>query len=142
MAVGVAVMMNGITQIRLAQASSSWPTTMGTVTVSEIQISTDGDGTTYRPIVNFSYQVNGQILTGDTIFFGGGGISSSNLKYANKIVNKYPVKTRVNLFYNPSQPHIAVIEAGVTKKTFIQFTFGSLFFIVGLGSGILFWLFE
>ena len=81
------------------------------------------------------------MLTGDTIFFGVGGISSSNRKYANKIVNKYPVKTRVNVFYNPSQPNIAVIEAGVNQKTFIQFTFGSLLFIVGLWVGILFWLF-
>ena len=56
MAVGVGVMRNGITQIRLAQASSSWPTTVATVTVSEIKISSDDDGTTYRPIVNFSYQ--------------------------------------------------------------------------------------
>ncbi len=142
MAVGGGIMISGIIQIRLAQSSTTWPTTVGTITVSKVETSTDDDGTTYRPLVKFSYQVNGQSWTGDTVFFGGGKISFSNYRYANKIVNKYPVTTRVNVFYNPSKPNIAVIEAGVTKKTFIQFTFGSLFFILGLWFGILFWLFE
>ena len=142
MVAGVGVMIGGITQIRLAQASATWPTTVGTIIVSEIKTSTNDDGTTYRPLVKFSYQVNGEKWTGDEVFFGGGKISSSNYKYASKVVNKYPVKSRVTVFYNPSKPNIAVIEAGVTKKTFILFTFGSLFFIVGLWFGILFWLFE
>ena len=100
---------------------------MGTIIVSEIEYS---EGIC-PPLVKFSYQVNVQKWTGDKVFFGEGQIFSSNYKYFNKVVNKYPVKTIVNVFYHPSKPNIAVLEPGVTQKMFIQFGFGSIFFVIG-----------
>ncbi len=131
---GFFFMMGGIKEIKLAKKSSSWPTTMGTIIESRIETSSDSDGETYRPSVRFSYQVHGLKFTGNKIFFGHGGIYSSNYNYSKKVVTQYSTNKIITIYYNPSQPKQSVIEAGIKLKTFSQFAFGSLFFIIGLGA--------
>ncbi|MGK7944802.1 MAG: DUF3592 domain-containing protein [Microcystaceae cyanobacterium] len=140
-AVGAGLMLSGFHQIKLAHASHRWPTASGQITHSQVQINSDSDGTTYKPIIKFSYRYQGRNLTSDNIFFGGGGVATGDRRYADKFVRKYPVGKRVQVAYNPHRPKQSVLEAGLTKKSFIQFTFGSLFFMMGGGVGILYWLF-
>ena len=135
-------MHGGVNDLRLAQASASWPMTQGKIIESKIHSSRDSDGTTYKPIVRFTYQVKGQELRGNKVFFGGGGISTGNRSYSRRITQKYPLGKRVKVFYDPSEPRQSVLEAGLRKKSFIQLTFGSLFFLMGSGVGLLCWLFE
>ena len=141
-AAGASLMLGGVNELLLAQASASWPITQGTIIHSEIQSSSDDDGTTYQPIVRFTYQAKGQEFRGNKVFFGGGGISSSNISYSRRITQKYPKGKTVKVFYHPSEPQQSVLEAGLTKKSFIQLTFGALFFLAGSNVGLLCWLFE
>ena len=135
-------MVNGVNNLQLAQASTSWPVAEGKIVHSTIKTSRDSDSTTHQPIVRFTYQANGQKFRGNQVFFGDVGISSSNINYSRKITQKYPRGKTVNVFYHPSEPQLSVLEVGLTKKSFIGVTFGALFFVVGSCVGILCWLFE
>jgi hypothetical protein len=86
---------------------SGWPSTMGTVLMSTIdwRHSSEGGSTAY-PVVQYSYQVNGQayqslkIAPGPEV--GGTG--------AQKIVAKYQPGAQVMVFYDPQNPSDAVLE--------------------------------
>ncbi len=141
-AVGATVMFNGFNSLLLAHASTSWPITQGMIIHSEIQSSSDSDGNIYKPIVRFSYQVRGREFRGNKIFFGSGDISTGDISYSRRITQKYPRGKTVKVFYHPYEPQQSVLEAGLNKKSFIELTFGALFFLVGSGVGILCWLFT
>lgn len=86
---------------------SGWPSTMGTVQMSTIdwRHSSEGGSTAY-PVVQYSYQVNGQAYQSLKIAPGPevGGTGAS------KVVAKYQPGTQVMVFYDPQNPSDAVLE--------------------------------
>jgi hypothetical protein len=86
---------------------NQWPSTMGTVNNSylERRHSSD-DGSTDYPVVQYSYQVQGQVYQGSKLApgpeVGGSG--------AGKVVARYPAGAQVMVFYNPQNPSEAVLE--------------------------------
>jgi hypothetical protein len=87
---------------------SQWPSTMGTVTASylEQRDSSDDSGSTNYPVVQYSYQVGGQVYQGMKIAPGPevGGTG------AGKVVARYPAGAQVMVFYNPQNPSEVVLE--------------------------------
>ena len=86
---------------------SQWPSTMGTVVMSTIEWRSDSEGgSTAYPVVQYSYQVNGQAYQGYKLApgpeVGGSG--------AKKVVAKYPAGAQVMVFYDPQKPSDAVLE--------------------------------
>jgi hypothetical protein len=86
---------------------SQWPSTMGQVMMSTIQLRSSSEGgSTEYPVVQYSYQVGGQgyqsmkIAPGPEM--GGTG--------ARKVVAKYQPGTQVMVFYDPQKPSDAVLE--------------------------------
>lgn len=92
---------------RKMAAVSQWPSTMGTVMMSAIdwRHSSEGGSTAY-PVVQYSYQVNGQAYQSMKLApgpeMGGTG--------AGKVVARYPAGAQVMVFYNPQNPSDAVLE--------------------------------
>lgn len=92
---------------RKMAAVSQWPSTMGTVLMSNLEArhSSDGGWTNY-PAVQYSYQAGGQAYQGNRIApgpeVGGSG--------AGKVVGRYPAGAQVMVFYNPQNPSDAVLE--------------------------------
>jgi len=92
---------------RKMAAVSQWPSTMGTVMMSTLErrSSSEGGYTNY-PVVQYSYQVDGQpyqsykLAPGPEV--GGTG--------AGKVVARYPAGAQVMVFYNPQNPSDAVLE--------------------------------
>jgi hypothetical protein len=92
---------------RKMQQVSTWSSTMGTVLMSTIErrSSSEGGYTDY-PVVQYSYQINGQayqsykLAPGPEV--GGSG--------ARKVVAKYPSGAQVMVFYDPQNPSDAVLE--------------------------------
>lgn len=86
---------------------SQWPSTMGTVIASylERRSSSEGGSTNY-PVVQYSYQVNGQMFQSAKLApgpeMGGTG--------AGKVVARYPAGAQVMVFYDPQKPSEAVLE--------------------------------
>ena len=106
---------------RMSQVST-WPSTMGTVMMSTIELRSDSEGgSTEYPVVQYSYQVGGQgyqsmkLAPGPEL--GGTG--------ARKVVAKYQPGTQVMVFYDPQKPSDAVLE----KKAPAQWLFWLLLII-------------
>ena len=91
---------------RKMAAVSQWPSTMGSVMMSTVDRRSTSDGYSDYPVVQYSYQVNGQpyqsmrLAPGPEV--GGSG--------AGKVVAKYPAGAQVMVFYNPQNPSDAVLE--------------------------------
>ena len=92
---------------RKMAAVSQWPSTMGTVNASylERRSSSEGGSTNY-PVVQYSYQIGGQLYQGAKLAPGPevGGTG------AGKVVERYPAGAQVMVFYNPQNPSEAVLE--------------------------------
>lgn len=92
---------------RRMNAVQSWASAMGTVSASYLERRSSGDsGTVNYPVVQYSYQVGGQMYQGAKIApgmeVGGTG--------AGKVVNRYPEGAQVMVFYDPNNPSDAVLE--------------------------------
>ena len=94
-----------LTQRRM-KAVQSWSSAMGTVLASYLERRSSSDGSTNYPVVQYSYQVGGQMYQGAKIApgmeVGGTG--------AGKVVNRYPQGAQVMVFYDPNNPSDAVLE--------------------------------
>lgn len=86
---------------------SQWPSTMGTVNASylERRSSSEGGSTNY-PVVQYSYQLGGQMYQ-STKLAPGPEVGGSG---AGKVVERYPAGAQVMVFYNPQNPAEAVLE--------------------------------
>jgi hypothetical protein len=92
---------------RKMAAVSQWPSTMGTVMMSTIELRSSSEGgSTEYPVVQYSYQVSEQGYQGMKIApgpeIGGSG--------ARKVVERYQPGSQVMVFYNPQNPSDAVLE--------------------------------
>ena len=126
------------TRRKVTQAAS-WPSTLGTVTSSRIEMrSSNEGGSTPYPVVNYSYQVMGQSYPGSKVMpgpdVGGSG--------ARKVVERYPAGAQVMVYYNPEKPSEALLERstpGFIKLLWIILIILDLF-LFGLGAVLLFTL--
>ena len=97
-----------ITAQRKMNAIKSWSSTMGTVVNSylERRRSSNNRGSVNYPVVQYAYQVDGQMLQGSKIApgmnVGGTG--------AGRVVERYPAGAQVMVFYDPKNPSDAVLE--------------------------------
>jgi hypothetical protein len=92
---------------RKMAAVSQWPSTMGTVNASylERRSSSEGGSTNY-PVVQYSYQMGGQVYQ-STKLAPGPEVGGTG---AGKVVARYPEGAQVMVFYNPQNPSEAVLE--------------------------------
>ncbi|MBL4884939.1 MAG: DUF3592 domain-containing protein [Planctomycetaceae bacterium] len=125
--------------LQMAKASQDWPSTNGSVLSSEVVSNRDNDGdTSYRPQIEYSYQVDGQDYQQGNIRYDGDW-GSSNSSYAHKTVREYPIGKQVDIYYDPENVTEAVLEPGVTWASYSILGFGLIFFLVGsvilLGAG-------
>ena len=92
---------------RKMNAVQGWSSIMGTVLTSYLERRRSGNsGSANYPVVQYSYQVNGQMYQGMKIApgmeVGGTG--------AGKVVERYPEGAQVMVFYDPNNPSDAVLE--------------------------------
>ena len=133
--VGIGVSILGVQTTQKSIASDNWPQTQGTIITSDIEThkthTKHGYSYTYGPEIVYTYSVNGQSYTANKVSYSTG--SSSDVSYAQKIVNTYPVGTQIPVFYNPENPTEAVLEPGSNTMTYFPIIFGIVFIAVGIG---------
>lgn len=112
-----------------AKASASWPTTEGSVIVSELERRRKKKSTTYEAAVVFKYEVAGEELEGDKIWFG--QYSSSNRSEMQALLRQYPVGKKVTVYYSPDEPSAAVLQPGAFKSSYMVYGIGMLFLGIG-----------
>ena len=90
--------------------AKNWPTTSGTVTTSQINLS-QGSRVRYSGWVVFGYQVGAQEYSASTVSTAElMQISSHGKAEAENKVARYPVGAVVTVFYDPADPKRAVLE--------------------------------
>jgi len=115
--IGVAAVAYYFYARRKASKTYSWPATEGRIEISRVTVSEDWDPDTntrtisYAPEVRYSYKVNGKDYLGSRIWFGGAP-GGSNRRKVEAIVARYPLGSRVTVYYNPEKPAEAVLVRG------------------------------
>lgn len=121
----------GLPIVTQAKASLEWPQVSGVITSSKVQSRRDDDGTSYSSEVTYDYTVDGEKMSGETVYFGD-YVSSSSRSMASKTVRKYPVGKEIQVYYSPESPDECVIEPGTTWSSYFVLILGSIFGVVGL----------
>ena len=95
--------------------SPGWPTARGNVIKSYVRViqSTDAVFYNYMPEVVYVYSVDGVNYKGNRIFFLEDGRGSL---WSEKKVDKYKIEQQIEVFYNPEDPSISVLEPGGSIK--------------------------
>ncbi|MBZ0286919.1 MAG: DUF3592 domain-containing protein, partial [Anaerolineae bacterium] len=109
---------------RRASVSRSWPATTGKVLAAGIEprrghSSNGGSYTSYYPVVQYEYTVNGQRYLGNRINVGNEvGYGWTNM--AQRQIDGYAPGSSVAVFYDPNEPANAVLErtAGTSGKIY------------------------
>lgn len=110
-----------------AAASTTWPTTDGRITGSEIQrVNARDEGkATYTANITYEYSLGGRTFEGDRVWFGD-DYSASNASAFRAAVSRYPVGKAVKVHYDPADAAESVLEPGPTWS-------GSALYFIGLG---------
>ena len=96
-----------------AEASKNWPTTLGTITFSDISQHTNTDGNEmYAASINYDYTIADQSYIGDRVSLSSNGESTSSIREVKKTLKTYPVDAQVTVYYDPELPNNAVLEPG------------------------------
>ena len=133
--VGLAIAVYGLIVLYHARRSTTWPSTEGVITQSNVVRGDDS----YAPAVVYSYTINGVRYQGKDIA-SGPVLASSTEAYARNYLARYPVGTPVAVYYDPKIPATAVLEPGILKKSFVPLVFGLLFATFGGWFWLLWWL--
>jgi hypothetical protein len=114
-----------------AKASKAWPSTPGTITVSQVESHRGSDNKTmYSHRVEYTFAVDGVQHTGNRVWVNDGWSSSSSSS-AKRTVSQYPVGGETTVYYDPAAPEVCALQPGTTWFTYLPLAFGGLFFLVG-----------
>jgi hypothetical protein len=94
---------------------------------------TDSDGdtsTSYKPLINYSYGVNGQNYKSDIAYPLGN--ESASRDWANSIVRQFPKGKTVQAYYNPDQPDEAFLIRDLSYRPYLFTQAPMLFLLVGV----------
>ncbi len=131
--IGLVMCIVGARTLYIDMVSTGWPTTDGTVIGTDISTSTgtrSGSSTTYTPQVKYEYRVSGLRYSNDKVFST--SRSTSDIDFAVEIVDKYAVGSTVTVYYNASDPQLAVLEPGLTWWSFIPLLIGFGLIVTGM----------
>lgn len=115
-----------------ASQASDWPKTVATITGSRIERFSDSDGDSFKPIIEFNYQVEGQAFSNDRYSFN---TSSFNRSWAQSVTNRYPEGSQAACFYNPTNPADSVLEIEFGTGFYLWSLFPMIFVAIGVGVG-------
>ena len=118
--------------------SRKWPTVNGQISNSYIdrrnETHNGRSSIRYVAILGYKYRVNGKNYYCDTIGFGKSKYASQKRSKTLKYLEHYPTGKSVTVYYDPADPHNAVLKSGITGGALFAIAIGFLFVLVGLAS--------
>lgn len=108
-----------------ANASVEWPTVQGILSFSNIETSISDGDEMYRVDLLYAYTVQGENYTGNRISTIDG--STSSISEVERKLNKYPEGELVNVYYDPNNHHVSLLETGADFFTYAM-SYGPLLF--------------
>jgi hypothetical protein len=131
--IGSGLLAYGLYQRARLRASQSWPTVPGTIANAVLakETSTDENGTStsYHADVRYQYAVNGVAYTGKRIGF----IRHSYIRHsrAQAELDRYPVNSTVQVFFDPEKPSDAILVREA-PSSFLYIGGGAVILALGL----------
>jgi hypothetical protein len=115
--------------VQMAKASTSWPTTIGKITASDIR------KVMFRrqPQITYSYAVNGTPYTSQRVSFAGG----YKPKEVDPVLARYSVDSEVTIAHDPQTPAEATLETGANKQVTAQLRILLICFVLVVAVNIL-----
>jgi hypothetical protein len=105
--------------------AKSWPSVEGEIVTAEV-IHTKGKN--YKPNFFYTYAVNGVTYINSRMTYGSQG---GKIDVVNKVMEAYPLFSKVRVYYKPNDPDISVVEPGYTHS-WIKLLVPITFFFIGL----------
>lgn len=119
----------GLLRYRAGRAMS-WLSVRGEVVGNDIIKECAGPSSScYKPVITYKYTVKGSAYESNRLFIGRQAISHQ-LK-ARRLIDKYPVGSGVNVYYDPKDPKSACLERRIDNPKFIRNS-GIVLVIIGL----------
>jgi len=122
----------GLNELRLAFASSSWPTAKGVVTESLLEKDEGGDcylGPVPKAWIVYKFKAEGAERSGTRTSFGWQNTCVS--KSQESVQRLYPEGKALEVRYKPGKPDLCVLEAGAGRQCLFQPLFGFAFLAAG-----------
>lgn len=107
---GIIFFISHFNKKRNAEAAT-WPSVKGEIRYSDTEEVRGDDDLSYSAAVQYNYVVDGKSYGGNRIMYG--NTTFSNRSDAQKLCDKYPVGTTVDVFYDPKKPSRCVLERKV-----------------------------
>jgi hypothetical protein len=108
-------------QLPAAVASLSWPTIDGSILSSEVYEQCCGEYSEgWFAKVSYRYSLAGREYISDKVELVSVGDSNTGY-FAHEVIRRYPVGKTVAVYYNPSNPGIAVLEPGIPNDHYLFF---------------------
>jgi hypothetical protein len=115
--IGLALTFFGFTKIKTAADAKRWPVTNGTVTRSEV-----AGAIKYYPSVTYTYTIDSLVYNSDKI--SNINFNTKNRSVVEKFLNKYPMGSKIKVYYNISEPSNALLEPGINTGNILLLAFG------------------
>jgi hypothetical protein len=136
--VGVPMIWLALRTIARDREIAAWPRAPGVITQARLdswmQTSKDRDGFSrsdrmFRPIVQYTYQVEGRTLDGNRIHRNDD--TATGRGAAQREIDKYPPKQEVMVLYDPKAPKTAYLETRTSIGGVILCAFGGFWIALG-----------
>jgi hypothetical protein len=130
------IVISMLANYRQVQSARKWVATRGTVTKSRVRSHRDSskqsDGYDAEPLVTYEYDVDGEHYRASRISFG-----EIKGEAVQPTLDKYPVGEPVQIYYDPADPHQAVLErdAPIAGRTLWLYVAGWLVLAAALPCG-------
>lgn len=124
--IGIIILFFGITDSVRDYNDQHWPSTDGVIRSAKIFQSMDWHN--YYAAILYDYKVAGFSYSSSRVTFGDFWYASGR---AASVFGRYPQGKSVTVFYNPSDPQIAVLETGFNDRTWTMLAGGVAFILWG-----------
>jgi len=135
--VGLLLIIIGFILSLRAKAAAKWPSTEGIITKSEVKEHVTKNRTRehhvstytfYEPLFEYDYEVNGAFFKGSKYAIG---LTRLPIEQAQALVEKFPVDSKVPVYYNAKNPKESRLQVTATGAT-PQLILGVIIAAVGL----------
>jgi hypothetical protein len=116
------IFLSSIWYVIKTSKTNNWPSVTGEITTSELDSMHTGTTSFYNAIVEYLFEVDGKQYTNTRIrprLAKSVRSMVGNITKATRLINRYPNGTKVQVFYDESNPNKSILEPGTNWRHFI-----------------------